>query len=113
MHNPWLPLFVAVAPGAVVVLIGLLSALPSFALLRRSQRGRARSAIAYLAGFLAGVGATTLVALFFKTLPDLKTPVVEAGIVAAFLGPFAGMGRANWVRRRRPRRPRLATAQDY
>ena len=99
--------FVAdVLPGVTLILVGSLSALPAYRIVRRQRPGRARSAIGYLSGF--AVGGLTIV-----LLSSMAGPVHGSGLVGAFFGPFIGMARAKWKRpRRRPRRMPLRVAVE-
>jgi hypothetical protein len=81
---------------AVFLGVSTLAAVPAYYLLRRTDEGRARSAIAYLLGFMAGIVATAL-------LPLADSTASQAGLLAAFTGPLLGMARAGYMRRRRLR----------
>jgi uncharacterized protein YqgC (DUF456 family) len=81
---------------AIFVVIATLSATPTYYVLRRTGEGRARSAIAYLIGLAVGIAAAAL-------LPHADSPTLESGLLAAFVGPFVGMARAGYMRRRRER----------
>jgi hypothetical protein len=81
---------------AVFLGVSTLAAVPAYYLLRRTDEGRARSAIAYLLGFIVGIVATAL-------LPLADSAAVQAGLLAAFTGPFLGITRAGYMRRRRLR----------
>jgi purine-cytosine permease-like protein len=89
---------------AVFLVIATLSASPAYYFLRRTDRGRARGSIAYLSGFIVGMFATCL-------LPPADPRMFEAGLVAAFAGPFIGMARAGYMRRRRERNKQLRRAR--
>ena len=93
-------------PAQVIAfaVVALVAASPAYYFLRRTSEGRARGAIAYIAGFLTGIAATSL-------LMPVRPPVVEAGLLAAFVGPFLGMTRARWIRMRRRRKARLRAIQ--
>lgn len=89
-----------VSPGLALSLAGLLAAFTPYALLRKTGRGRARGAIAYLAGLAAGLALTAVLVFAFE--PFVRAgPIAEAGLFGAFFGPFAGMLRAKWERPRR------------
>ena len=47
-----------VLPAGAFWVVAVLAAVPAFTITRRRRRGRARSAIAYLAGFFAGLIVT-------------------------------------------------------
>ena len=102
MHNAYLAsdLLAATAFWFVV----LLAALPAFSITRQSRRGRARSAIAYLAGFFSGLAATIGLCLALTTWVSPPVAVFNAGAAAAFLGPFTGIvhGKLRRAMRRRP-----------
>jgi predicted lysophospholipase L1 biosynthesis ABC-type transport system permease subunit len=102
MHNAYVAsdLLPAIAFWFVVVL----AALPAFSIMRQSKRGRARSAIAYLAGFFFGLVATIGLSLALATWVSTPLAVFNAGAAAAFLGPFTGIvhGKLRRAMRRRP-----------
>lgn len=81
---------------AVFFVIAILAALPSYYFLRRTDKGRARGAIAYLSGFFFGFAA-------FLLLPTRDELLAEVALLAAFVGPFMGMSRARYMRLRRER----------
>ena len=64
-----------VVPGLVLVAATYIAAVPAFRTVRRSSRGRARVAMAWLFGFLAGVVATTLLSLTIGQAADPDAPV--------------------------------------
>jgi predicted lysophospholipase L1 biosynthesis ABC-type transport system permease subunit len=100
----WSSLAGEASPGLTLAGVAALAALPPYKLLRQSSEGRARSAIGYLSGFLAGLVATAFLAVVVLGFAD-RTAVVEAGVCAAFFGPFIGMVRAKWDGpRKSPRR---------
>jgi hypothetical protein len=87
----------------------MLAACPAHTLLRQYGRGRAREAIAYLAGLAAGLALTAALLFVFPVVSAGR--IAEAGLIGAFFGPFAGMLRAKWERpRRRAGRPRARRA---
>ena len=102
MHNAYVSsdLLAATAFWFVVVL----AALPAFSITRQSRRGRARSAIAYLAGFFSGLAATIGLSLVLATWLSTPIAVFNAGATASFLGPFTGIVHAK-LRRAMRRRP--------
>jgi apolipoprotein N-acyltransferase len=93
------------ALAGVVMAVAFAAGLPAYFILRRAKPGRARSAIAYLLGFCAGLLATVLLGAALEPSAE-ETPVALVGIVAAFIGPFVGMAHAKLREpvRRRPRR---------
>lgn len=96
------------APLATVAAAALLAAWPAHAILRRAKRGRARSAVAYLMGFFAGLAATTALAVVFGLRAREDAPIVLAGLLTSFVAPFVGMVHAKLrepVRRRTRRSP--------
>jgi len=104
--SQWWRFMAEVSPGLALSLAGLIAAFAPYALLRRTRRGRARTAIAYLSGLAAGLALTAALALVFRPLVRVGA-IAEAGLFGAFFGPFAGMLRAAWERpRRRGGRPR-------
>jgi hypothetical protein len=98
------------APLASVAAAGLAAAWPAFAILRRAKPGRARSAVAYLMGFFAGLVATAMLAAMVGLRAGEDATIVVAGLFASFVAPFVGMVHAKLREpvRRRPRRAPLA-----
>jgi hypothetical protein len=91
-----------VAPGLTAVSAALLAAFLPYLIMYQSRRGRARSAIAYILGFFAGLAATALLTgTIGQQVPD-NASIVSAGVLASFFAPFAGMLRARL--KRPPRR---------
>lgn len=81
---------------AVFLITAVLAAIPTYYVLRRTDEGRARGAIAYLMGFFFGfVG--------FLMLPTRDAVLSQSALLAAFSGPFFGMARARAMRQRRER----------
>lgn len=107
MHNS--NMMLDLAPVATVALVALLAAWPAHAILRQAKRGRARSAIAYLMGFFAGLATTMGLASVLGSQATEDAPVVLAGVLASFVGPFVGMVHAKLREpvRRRTRRAGL------
>jgi hypothetical protein len=103
MDSYWLRLAVDTSPGLALAMVAFLAAFPPYTLLRKSSRGRARSAVAYLLGLAIGLAATALFAVFLRRAVDPAT-IIGAGLFGAFFAPFAGMVRAKWERPRRPAR---------
>lgn len=81
---------------AVFLIAAVLAAIPPYYLLRRTDEGRARTAIAYLAGFAIGLAAVGL-------LPTRDVLLTQSALLAAFVGPFVGMARARYIRQRKLR----------
>ncbi|RTL68957.1 MAG: hypothetical protein EKK41_14540 [Hyphomicrobiales bacterium] len=79
---------------AVFLVTAVLAAIPAYYFLRRTDEGRARSAIAYLSGFSFGIAA-------FLMLPTRDVVLSQSALLAAFTGPVLGMMRARYMRRRR------------
>jgi hypothetical protein len=99
----WWRFVVETSPGVTLLLVGFFAAAPPYSLLKRSARGRARGAIAYLAGLATGVASMVVAAALLR--PMVGTAIIaEAGLLSAFFGPFAGMLCAKW---RRPARRRI------
>ena len=98
-----------VLPAGAFWVVAVLAAVPAFTIMRRRRRGRARSAIAYLAGFFAGLIVTLGLSLGVQILVAADAQVFNAGVAAAFLGPFTGIVHGKLKRSAR-RRPRLAEA---
>jgi hypothetical protein len=99
----WWRFVTETSPGVTLLLVGLLAAAPAYSLLRRSARGRARGAIAYLAGLATGVASMVAAAALLQ--PVVRTAIiVEAGLLSAFFGPFAGMLCAKWQKPTRKKR---------
>ena len=106
MHNAYVAS--DVLPAIAFWLVALLAAVPAFSLMRKRKRGRARSAIAYLAGFFLGLLLTVLLAIAVTSILAVDSPILGAGAAAAFLGPFTGIVHAKLRRPRR--RSKLAEA---
>jgi hypothetical protein len=104
VNGQWWRFVAEVSPGLTLSLAGLVAAFAPYFLMRRSGRGRARSAIAYLAGLAAGLIVTAALTIALQPLARSGL-IVEAGLFGAFFGPFAGMLRAKWERPARRRRP--------
>jgi predicted lysophospholipase L1 biosynthesis ABC-type transport system permease subunit len=107
MHNAYVAS--DLLPAVAFWLVALLAAVPAFRIVRQGKRGRARSAIAYLAGFFTGLAATVGLALAAATLTAIDAPLFNAGVSAAFLGPFTGIVHAK-LRRSGRRRSKWAEA---
>jgi hypothetical protein len=106
VNNYWQSFLEATSPGLALALVALLAALPAYSLLRQSERGRARSAIAYLMGLATGLTAAVALSTLLGRLAHVAM-VGEAGLVGAFFAPFAGMLCAKWqgpIKLKRPRR---------
>jgi hypothetical protein len=109
VNSQWWRFVAEVAPGLALCIAGLLAAYVPYTLLRQYGRGRARSAVAYLAGLAAGLGLTVALALVLQAMVPPGV-IVEAGLAGAFFGPFAGMARAKWEGPP-PRRARRSTGR--
>lgn len=81
---------------AALFVIAILAAMPAYYVLRRTNQGRARGAIAYLGGFLFGFAG-------FLLLPTRDPILAQSALLAAFFGPFMGMSRARYMRQRKAR----------
>jgi hypothetical protein len=97
VNSYWWRFLAEISPGLTLSLVGLLAAAPAYRLLRKSGRGRAQSAVAYLAGLITGLALTMLLASLFKPVAR-TTMLAEAGLLSAFFAPFAGMLVAKWER---------------
>jgi hypothetical protein len=97
-------LLAEVVPGAMLVACAFVAALPAFRLLRMSASGRARSAVAWIFGFLAGLAAAVLLSITIGEGADPNASVGASGLLGSFLGPFIGIVHAKLagpVRKRR------------
>ena len=108
MHSYWWSFVADVSPGITLSLAGFLAAVPSYVLLRQSERGRARSAVSYLCGLATGLAATGFLTALLHTVTDVDA-IVAAGLLGSFLCPFAGLARAKWHGpKRKPRSVAMA-----
>ena len=107
MHNAYVAS--DLLPALAFWLVALLAAVPAFSIMRQGRRGRARSAIAYLAGFFLGLTLTVGLSFAAAALLAADYPLFNAGVTAAFLGPFTGLVHAK-LRRAPRRRTRWAEA---
>lgn len=85
---------VELVPVGTVFFIAVLAASAAYLVQRRATPDRTRGAMAYQVGFLAGLAATLALASVpaaFAMAVIMDTPIAEAGMLAAFFGPFAGM----------------------
>jgi CDP-diglyceride synthetase len=98
-----------VLPAIAFWVVALLAVAPAFSIMRQGRRGRARSAIAYLAGFFTGLIASVCISLVLAMLMETPPQTFNAGVAAAFLGPFTGIVHAKLKRAAR-RRSTLAEA---
>jgi threonine/homoserine/homoserine lactone efflux protein len=105
MHNAYVAS--DLLPAVAFWLVALLAAGPAFTIMRQGRRGRARSAIAYLAGFFLGLAVTVGLAFAVASLVAADCPLFNAGATAAFLGPFTGLVHAK-LRRGARRRTKWA-----
>ena len=90
-------------PGLVLVLVLVMAALPAERIAASSTRGRARTAVAYLAGFGSGL----LISVFVGTFAGLRRdpqPLSALCLMGSFVGPFFGLASASFHRPRRRRR---------
>jgi hypothetical protein len=111
VHSHWWSFVAEAAPGVTLSLVGFIAAAPAYVLVRQSERGRARTAIAYLCGLSLGLFATVLLSrlLHWFVEPDA---VVGPGVFSSFFFPFVGIARAKWERpRKRSRRAAMARAE--
>ena len=91
------------ASALLVVIFGIIAAVPAYAFTHRSAPGRARSAIAYLSGLAVGIVAAIVVFRVLQTLA-LNLTFGEAALAGAFFGPFVGIAWGAWVRSGRKKR---------
>jgi hypothetical protein len=95
-----------VVPGLVLVATTFVAALPAFRTVRQSARGRARSAMAWMFGFLVGLIAAMLLSVTIGDVANQGASVSVTGLLGAFFGPFIGIAHGKWLgpvkRRRRP-----------
>lgn len=111
MNSYWSSLAVDTSPGLTLAMVAFLAAFPPYTLMRKSSRGRARSAVAYLTGLAIGLASTVLFTLLLRRMVD-PAAIIGAGLMGAFFAPFVGMVRAKWERpRRAPRNP--AMVRDF
>src|SRR5262245_26148653 len=85
-----------VLPGLTLIATGYTAALAAFRIVRQSSRGRARSALAWIAGFCAGL-LTLLLLLIAAAAINIRGSVSGEGLLGAFVGPFIGLVHAKWV----------------
>ena len=103
MHGYVSSLVSEVSPGIALAVVAFLAAVPPYLALSQTNRGRARSAIAYLLGLGAGLAATVVSVATLRAHADTQA-IVAAGFLASFFSPFFGMLRAKWQRKGRPPR---------
>jgi hypothetical protein len=100
----WWSFVAETAPGVTLSIVGFVAAAPAYVLVRQSERGRARTAIAYLYGLSSGLLTTVLLSRLFCWFVEADA-IVEPGVFSSFFFPFLGMARAKWERlRKRARR---------
>jgi hypothetical protein len=87
-----------IAPGLTLAIVSIVSAIPAFLILSRSRRGRARSAVGYLAGFIGGIATTTIIVRLVGAYVMDIWSIIAWGLLSSFFAPFVGMARALWVR---------------
>ena len=85
-------------PGVALVWVALMAAIPAHVIVAQSRRGRARTAIAYLSGFGAGLTMTLVFGVIVASFREDSPEVVPLAIFGAFVGPFIGIARAAWLR---------------
>ena len=103
MRDFWWSFVADTSPGLVLSVAGMLAAWVPYGLMRQSDRGRARSAIAYLCGLGTGLVVTALSVAVLQFFAETNA-IVAAGLLGSFLFPFLGVGRAKWDRpRKKPR----------
>lgn len=108
MPSFWWSFVTETAPGVTLSIVGFVAAASAYVLVCQSERGRARTAIAYLCGFSSGLVTTVLLSRLFGRFVETDA-VVEPGVLSSFFFPFLGMVRAKWERpRKRARRAQRA-----
>ena len=95
---------VEVLPGVVLIASGYCAAFAAFRIMRKSSRGRARSALAWVWGFAMGLLATLLLSIAAAARPGAS--VSAQGFLGAFVGPFIGILYGKWVRAEKKKRRR-------
>ena len=78
-------------PIGIVLLVAAIAALAAYVAQRRATPDRTRDAMAYQLGFLAGLAATLCLATVLALFLTADTPAAQAGVLASFFAPFAGM----------------------
>lgn len=104
-------MFVVDASALLAVAVGIIAALPAYYFTRRSGRGRARSAIAYLSGLAGGMLAAVALFQLLQAL-TLNLTFAGASVAGAFFGPFAGLLWGVWVRTGRKKRRRAYSIRN-
>jgi hypothetical protein len=97
-------LLAEVVPGAMLIACAFVAALPAFRVLRMSASGRARSAVAWILGFLAGLAAAVSLSIAIGEVAGPNGSVGASALLGCFLGPFIGIVHAKLagpVRKRR------------
>ena len=83
-------------PGLVLVFVLAMAALPAERIAASSTRGRARTAVAYLAGFGRWAHYQRVVATFAALRRDPQA-LGALALLGSFVGPFVGLVRAGLV----------------
>ena len=91
-------IFDEAVPGIALVWVTVMAAIPAYVIAVQSRRGRARTAVAYLAGFGAGLAMTLALEIVVGSFRPGSPPVAHLGLLGAFVGPFLGIARAAWLR---------------
>jgi len=103
MRGFWWSFVADTSPGLVLAAAGMLAAWISYLLMRRSDRGRARSSIAFLCGMVLGLVVTGISVAILRLFVEANA-ILAAGLLGSFLSPFLGVARAKWDRPRKNRR---------
>ena len=74
-----------------VLLIALTAGATSYLTYRRAMPGRTQAAIAYQMGFLTGLAVALGLANVIPVFVMENVPVAEVGMLASFVGSFAGL----------------------
>jgi hypothetical protein len=106
----WWSFVAETAPGVTLSIVGFVAAASAYVLVRHSQRGRARTAIAYLCGLSSGLLTTALFCRLFWIVE--ADAIVEPGVFSSFAFPLLGIARAKWERpRKRARRAAISRVE--
>jgi len=98
-------IFDEAVPGIALVCVTVMAAIPAYVIAVQSRRGRARTAVAYLSGFAAGLAMTLALGAVVGSFRVDIPPIAQLGFLGAFVGPFLGVARAVWLRPPRRSRP--------
>jgi hypothetical protein len=108
MPSYWWSFVAETAPGVTLSIAGFVAAASTYVLVRQSERGRARTAIAYLCGLSSGLLTTVLLSRLFRGFAQADA-ILGPGVFSSFFFPFLGVARAKWERSRRRARRAVIT----